>query len=420
MTPGSRSPPGASAAPSRLALFVPSLRGGGAERVMVLLANAFAAERPVDLVVAAADGPLGAALAARVRLVDLSSWPGAAGAVAENAAGAAPAPPATAGPAGTAPAARHPRGVLAALPRLVRYLACERPAAMLATLSHANVVAVLARRLAGSPTRLVLREGSPLDPPLPAEGRRAKLRALRLLVRWVYPQADRLVANAPTLARELADHLAIPHREVAVLPNPLDREALRFRAELPVAAADLPAAPDGPLLVAAGRLVPQKDFAALLHAFAHLCSTLPARLVILGEGPLRRELVAAVHQLGLDQRVRLPGFREQLPAFLRDAAAFVLPSRWEGTSNALLEAWASGVTPVLADFPGAAETLLGADGAPYGLLAPATDPAAFASALAAAVRAPLPPARLLARAAEHDLARVLPLYRSVLGLEDPA
>src|SRR5690625_4258354 len=108
----------------RIAIFIPSLRGGGAERVVVTLANAFAQRgHPVDLVLASAEGTYLVDVAEGVRVVNLR-------------------------------AAR----VATSLPRLVRYLRRERPVAMLSAMSHANVIAVFARQLAGVPTRVVVNE----------------------------------------------------------------------------------------------------------------------------------------------------------------------------------------------------------------------------------------------------------------------
>jgi glycosyltransferase involved in cell wall biosynthesis len=364
-------------APSRLALFLPSLRGGGAERVMALLASTFA-ERglAVDLVLAQAEGPYLASLGAGVEVVDLGA----------------------------------PRVALA-LPRLTAYLRLRRPRALLSTLTHANLVAVLARAASGVETRLVLREGNPIR----RMAERASGLGARLLPRVayrLYAHADVLVANAGAIAQELRQEVPTGP-PIVLIPNPLDLEAVARAATAAVDPRDLPAGP-GPLLVAAGRLTEQKGFPDLLAALALLRRERPARAVILGEGPARAALERQRAALGLEAAVTLPGFRAALPAFLAAADAFVLPSRWEGSPNVLAEALAVGTPVVATACLGESAALLG-EGR-YGRLVPVADPAALAAAITATLAAPADPERLRERARELSLERILPRYLEVLGL----
>ncbi len=363
----------------RAAFFVPSLRGGGAERVTVLLASALVARGvATDLVLAQAVGPHLAAVPAGVRVVDLAA-----------------------------------NRVVATLPALTRYLRRERPKVLMATLANANVVAAVARRRAGVPMRLVLREGSPIRQ---MAGRSGSLRGLVMptFVRRFYPWADLLLANARTIADELAEELGGEGPPIQVLANPIEPERLRAAASTELESTDLPPG-SGPLFVAAGRLSEQKDFPTLLEALARLRRQgLPARLVILGEGPDRRPLEALAKRLGLGRALRLPGFREALPAFLARAQGFVLPSRWEGQPNVLLEALALGCSPVATDCPGASPEIL--DGGRFGRLVPMEDPQRLAAAMAETLERPVEPERLRARAEEFSLERLLPRYLEALGL----
>ncbi|HEX4954132.1 MAG TPA: glycosyltransferase [Thermoanaerobaculia bacterium] len=362
----------------RAAFFVPSLRGGGAERVTVLLAAAVAARGvTADLVLAQAVGPYLATVPEGVRVVDLAA-----------------------------------RRVVAALPALTRYLRRERPEVLMATLANANVVAALARRRSGVPMRLVLREGSPIRQ---MAGRSGRLRGLVMptFVRRFYPLADLLLANAQSIADELAQELGGEGPPIRVLANPIEPERLRAAAAA-LDAADLPVG-SGPLFVAAGRLTEQKDFPTLLEALALLRRRgMSARLVILGEGPDRRLLEALVERRGLGGAVRLPGFRDALPAFLARAQGFVLPSRWEGQPNVLLEALALGCSPVATDCPGASAEILA--GGRFGRLVPMEDPERLATAMAETVERPFDAADLAARAEEFSVARLLPRYLGALGL----
>jgi hypothetical protein len=153
----------------RLALFLPSLRGGGAERVMVDLARGLLARGyPVDVVLPQVEGPYLDLVPPEVRVVDLRAG-----------------------------------RVLASLPALVRYLRREQPAALLATLSHANVIALWARRIAGVPTRVVVREANTLSV-ASRDGARLGDRFLPWLARRFYGWADEIVAVSDGVARDLA------------------------------------------------------------------------------------------------------------------------------------------------------------------------------------------------------------------------
>ena len=163
------------------------------------------------------------------------------------------------------------------------------------------------------------------------------------------------------------------------------------------AAAGEPAEPRGrPLIVAAGRLAPQKGFATLIEAATRWQDLSPAPLLaIAGEGPLRAELAAAAAPLG--PAVRFLGHRADVPALLAAADVFVLPSMWEGQPLILQEALRAG-RPIVATRVGGIPDLTGEDGA---LLIPPDDPAA----LAAAVRRVLTSASLARRMAGAALAR---------------
>ncbi len=184
------------------------------------------------------------------------------------------------------------------------------------------------------------------------------------------------------------------------VPGPVEAARAAAAPGAPVpgeAAAGEPAEPRGrPLIVAAGRLAPQKGFATLIEAAARWQDLSPAPLlVIAGEGPLRAELAAAAGPLG--PAVRFLGHRADVPALLAAADVFVLPSMWEGQPLILQEALRAG-RPIVAARVGGIPGLTGEDGA---LLIPPGDPAA----LAAAVRRVLTSASLARRMAGAALAR---------------
>jgi glycosyltransferase involved in cell wall biosynthesis len=162
------------------------------------------------------------------------------------------------------------------------------------------------------------------------------------VVAYAYKSADALLSVSGDLARRLETRLGLPAGAVRVIHNPI--QASRIAAE---AAAPLPDPPARPFIVTAGRLTRQKGQDRLIAAFAASEAARELDLVILGEGPLERELRMQVDKLGLSDRVLMPGFQTNPWAWFSRAELFVLSSRWEGFGNVIAEAMACGA-PVLA------------------------------------------------------------------------
>lgn len=361
----------------RLALFLPSLAGGGAERMMLnLVGGCLAAGVPVDLVCASATGPYRALVPAGACLIDLGAG-----------------------------------RVLAALPGLASYLRRERPAALLAAMDHANLVALWARGLARVPTRVVVSVRNQLS----LEARHAPTRLGRLLptlARQFYPGADGIVAVSQGVADDLRGLIGAGPA-VTVIPNPVVTDDLPA-----LAAADLDhpwfAPGEPPVVLAAGRLTGQKDLPTLLRAFARLVPERDLRLVILGDGPDREALTRLSDGLDLGGRVALPGFAENPFAWMARARVFVLSSAWEGLPGVLIQALACGTPVVSTDCPSGPREVL-ADGR-FGPLVPVGDDAALARAIAGVLDNPPAADFLKARADDYRLEPVTRRYLAALGL----
>jgi glycosyltransferase involved in cell wall biosynthesis len=327
----------------KLALYLPSLRGGGAERVMIQLAAGLAQRGfTVDLVVAQAVGPYLDEIPASVRVHDLKA-----------------------------------RRVLFSLPALIRYLRRERPHALLSTMGHANVMAVLARAIGRVPVRILLREANTLSQ-ASANARLRRARLLPHLMRWAYRRADGVIAVSKGTADDLIHELRLPSERVQVIYNPTITADLFAKAAAPV---EHPWFRDGgaPVIVAIGRLTRQKDFPTLLQALALLRHRRPARLLILGEGEDRPALSRLIDDLGLQGSVDLPGFVKNPYGYLRRADVFVLSSLWEGLPNVLIQALALGTPVVATDCPsGPAEIL---ENGRWGKLVPVGDAGQLARAI---------------------------------------
>jgi glycosyltransferase involved in cell wall biosynthesis len=265
---------------------------------------------------------------------------------------------------------------------------------LIAASPYCNLNAVWARRLAQVGTRVMLTEHSTLSRRIADKGRKgAKWRELPPLVGWVYRQAEAIVAVSQGVADDLSATAGLPRERITSIYNPVVTPGL---AALAAAPAPHPWLEDGgpPVIVAAGRMVPEKNFPLLIEAFARLRRTRLARLQILGEGEQRGELEALASQLGIAADVALPGFVANPYAAFARAALFVLSSDYEGLGNVVIEALACGCPVVSTDCPsGPAEIL---DNGRYGELVPVGDAAALSAAMGRALDAP-PPREFLRR-----------------------
>jgi glycosyltransferase involved in cell wall biosynthesis len=302
--------------------------------------------------------------------------------------------------------------VLQALPGLVRYLRRRRPEALLAAMDHANMVALWARALARVPTRVYVSVRSNLS----QEARHSPFLLGRLMpraARLFYPRADRVVAVSQGVADDLEALVGLGRLRIQVIPNPVVTPDLRQQAAAPL---DHPWFQPGapPVILAAGRLVPQKDYPTLLRAFAALDPARKLRLLILGEGPERPTLECLARELGIAERVALPGFRENPFAYMARARVFVLSSAWEGLPGVLIQAMACGTPVVSTDCPSGPREVM-ADGR-YGPLVPVGAVPALAEAIARTLDDPLSSALLEGRAADFSLAPVTRRYLDAMGL----
>jgi glycosyltransferase involved in cell wall biosynthesis len=224
--------------------------------------------------------------------------------------------------------------------RLVRLRAMRRfilewkPDVVVSFLANVNIAAVLASVRLPIPV-VVCERSNPFARPAPL--------LLRAGSRVTYPFADALVVQTADLAKRY-ETSRWPWGRVRVIPNPAPADLLDLRHT---------GRTDGRhLLLAMGRLSPEKQFDRLLRVFAGLPGRHPSWVLrIVGDGPLRPALEQQVEALGLRDRVELPGWTRHPEHDLAAADAYVLTSRYEGFPNGLLEAMTAGVPCVTFDCP---------------------------------------------------------------------
>lgn len=364
-----------------IAVHLPDLSGGGAERMVTNLTREFASRGyNVDLVLSQASGPYLSNVSQEVNIVDLDAptFPGYA--------------------------------ALGSLPSLGSYLRRCRPTSLLAVLTRVNVVSVITARLFSTETNIVVSERNHLSSTLDQYGWLGK-QVLPSLVRTTYPWADGIVPISNGVAQDLSTISRIPVSEMTVIHNPAYSEDIREQAAAPVSHPWFgPGEP--PVVLGVGSLSPQKDFPTLIRAFDQLRSQQDARLLILGEGDRREELESLIQECGISNDVELPGFVDNPFKYMKQADVFVLSSQWEGFGNVVVEAMACGTPIVSTDCPsGPAEIL---ENGEYGQLVPTADPEALAAAIEATLAEPPAPEPLIERAKTFSVESVADQYLAAL------
>lgn len=332
--------------PTRVMLAVPSLHGGGAERVMVYLANHLDRARYAPLLaLGALRGPYVGDVRADVPIHVLG---------AERA--------------------------RAAVPAVVRAVWRLRPDVVLSTVGL-NFAVALARPFLPWRLGVIFREGNSPSAFLADVGRTSPRRAAlyRAVYRLLYARADRIVCQSDFMLDDLARRLRVPAARMTRIHNPVDVDAIRALLTEPVVYPGR-----GPHLVTAGKLEYQKGYDLLVPAFARVRARhAGATLTILGEGTARAALQAQAEQVGAASAVRFLGFQTNPYPYFKAADLFVSSSRYEGFANVITEAMVCGTPVVATDCPGASREVL--EPGVTGWLARSEDVASLADTMCAAI-----------------------------------
>ena len=360
----------------KVSIFIPSLLGGGAERIMVILANEFC-ERgiSVDLVLSKAVGPYLADIQPNIRIVNLNAS----------------------------------RLIYSIFP-LIKYIRKESPKVMLTALNTSNIIAIIARILSGISFKLVISERAVSsvalrDNPL----MRAKL--IPFLMRRFYKKADAIIAVSAGVADDLVNEYKQSKSKVFIIYNPIVTSQL----------IDLSnenfhhkwfGNQDIPVILAIGRLTSQKNYPLLLNAFSLLLEIHDARLVILGDGQLKSNLEELAINLNIREKVSFPGFVINPFNWMKNASLFVLSSDYEGLPGALIQAMACGTPVVSTDCPSGPKEIL--ENGKWGKLTPVGNVQLLLKAIADTLAEEKHPDVAL-RAQDFDVAHGVNGYLKVLG-----
>lgn len=335
---------------ARIALVIDSFRGGGAQRMMVNLANHWVGEGyPVDFLVVTDEGPFRDLLDSNVRLRVLGA-----------------------------------RSALLSIHSIARYLRHSQPRVILSALTNVNIATIVASKLAGKNVRVVVSERNSFSSVARYSKNYRNRFLLPPLARITYPLADRIVGISKGVSEDLSAVLGIPADRITPIYNPVVVPGMSVPATSPNHCWYC-GPRESPVLIASGRLVAQKDYVTLLRSMALLEDT-GARLMVLGEGPERPHLESLVREMGLSERVSFVGFVADPLAYMGHADVFVMSSAWEGFGNVLVEALYCGLPIVSTDCPSGPAEILCNEG--YGRLVPVGDAEALAAAIQQAILDP--------------------------------
>ncbi|WP_417898874.1 glycosyltransferase [Bacillus haimaensis] len=296
-----------------IAFFIPVLTFGGAEKVIITLANGFAElDYRVDLVLVNKNGQLLTSVSPKVNLVDLGA-----------------------------------KKTFFSIWKLRSYLKHEEPHVLLSALDNANIIASAAIRLAKVKTRHIISLHTNLKQSY-LKPRTTMHHIYPGLMRWLFPYASGYVAVSKCVAEESGEFLGIPSGNIDVIYNPVIDNSITSNA---MEALSHPWLGNDQFftIVSVGRIFEAKDYPTLLYAFSKVHSERTnARLIILGDGKtsIKKEMHEIIDRLKLQDVVDLYGFAPNPYTFIKRASLFVLTSRWEGFGNVLVEALHLG-TPVV-------------------------------------------------------------------------
>jgi glycosyltransferase involved in cell wall biosynthesis len=321
--------------------IIPTLTGGGAERVIVTLAKFLDRRRfRVTLaVVDTRDAVLRDEIPGDVEFVDLRAT-----------------------------------RVRYAITRIVALVWRTKPDVLFSTLGHLNVALAMVRFLFPRKVWTVARETTVVSCSLRLQSHRATWEAL---YRWFYSRHDEVICQSRFMRDDLVRNFRFPAARSRVIHNPVDIERIRSLAVEP---ASLPETDkDDVRLIAAGRLDREKGFELLIEALRLL--DLPfVHLTLLGQGPLADQLKQQAIRSGLGDRIYFAGFQKNPYSWFARGDALILSSLYEGFPNVVLEALACGTPVIAVPAPGGTREIL--DGIDSCIVAKEVS----ASALAEAIR----------------------------------
>jgi glycosyltransferase involved in cell wall biosynthesis len=341
-----------------IALFLPSLRGGGAEKMMINLAKGFIDNNiKVDFITVENDNVYKIPDKVNYFCLNLK---------------------------------KVKYGVLP----LAKYLKKEKPDYLISTLIDCDIVSLLAKMIYLSKTKIIVRSASTFSFLLKTIKKRGGI-TQKYGAMILYRLAYQIVANSKQSADDLAKTLKIPRKKIKVIYNPTVTPDISTKMKVKI---NHPwfNNKNSPIILAVGRLNKAKNFPLLIKTIKIIRKKIDVKLIILGEGSERNNLKNLIIKLNLEKYIDMPGFIDNPYSYMSKADVYVLSSSWEGLPNVLIETMACGTPVVSTNCPSGPSEIL--EGGKYGKLVPVNDPEALAEAIIETLNNPVDSSELEKRA----------------------
>lgn len=359
-----------------VSLFVSSLAGGGAHKMIVQIAKGLDdLGYGVDIVVVTKEGPFIDSVPEGLRIVNLDA-----------------------------------KRALTSVPKLAHYLTKNNPDSLLATPVSVTIPAIWANALSRSDTKLVIRAPTIISKNhFYANPHSVNDRALSKLVDYHFPNVGQTVAISNVVKEDLVNNIGLDPDRVTTIYNPVVDNQILPKSKEPC---NHPFFNEStPVIVAAGRLTDEKDPIMLVQAFNKVLEQGDARLILLGEGEDRKKIENEIKQYNIASKVSMPGFVKNPFRYMRRADVFALSSKWEGFGNVIVEAMACGTQVVATDCGGPREILV--DGK-FGKLVEVGNAEAMSEAILETIGKDTNNQKLISRAKDFRVEKITKEYESVL------
>lgn len=327
----------------KICFLTPNLEGGGAERVISILAKKFFTNGyKVDIIVAEKKGPYFNDIPNSIRVIDFNC-----------------------------------KKIMLVLPQLIKYLKQETPDILFTSHIHVSTIASFAKVIAGVKTKLIIRQPTML---FPSQKKKSLSNTLRLKIFLISLNfVNKIILTSEFMKKEFVKYSPKSIKKIEIIYNPIDISGIEEKScQLPFHDF-FKESEKLPVIIAAGRLTKVKDFSTLIKAFKIVNDNMSCRLIILGEGELREELCKLAKKLNIEDFISFPGFVNNPYKYMKASQVFVSSSLWEGFPNGLVEAMACNLNIVATSCEGGSAEIL--ENGKWGKLVPVSDEIAMANAI---------------------------------------
>lgn len=365
----------------KISILLPSLRGGGAEKVMVTLANYFV-ERgyEIDLLLLKKEGTYLNRLSDKINIINLNS-----------------------------------SRALFSISKILQYLKKTDTYVLLTASTYINLIAIICKLLLPCrKIRVVISERSIISNSS-KNSKRSFFRFISFAVHILYPNADSIIAISNGVKEDLVEFANLDRNLIDVIYNPLtiDSKYDSIVNENIINEINRIKGSDDNvhLLISVGRLEKVKNYSLLIDAFKILKEKRKLKLIILGTGIQQENILNQISKYNLINDIFLLGFKQNPIPYMKKSDVFVLTSNWEGFGNVLVEAMSVGLKIVSTDCPSGPKEIL--ENGKWGKLVPLNDAFLLAKAIDEILECDVK-YNVKERAAFFSLERIAPKYLEIL------